>query len=353
MIKRKRKLRMKRILSLILCLLLLTACAGPGNPSTVPPAGTGGEGLEVHFIDVGQADCALLLCGGEAMLLDGGNVDDSSLVVSYLLSQEVEELKYLVSTHAHEDHSGGLAGIMAVFPVEAVFAATRTYASNCYDDFMYYVDQQGLTAQRPAPGDAYALGDATVTFLGPVKDYAETNDTSLVCRVDYGQTSFLFTGDMATDAETDLLDAGARVKADVLKVGHHGSATSTGYRFLYEVDPTWAVISCGTGNAYGHPHEETLKKLSDAEVTVYRTDEMGTVVATSDGSTLTFTTGKAVLPEDALPDDGREVFIGNKNSKKFHTEDCASLPAEKNQILFDSYQDALDAGYTPCGSCLG
>ena len=345
---------MKRILALLLCLLLV-GCAKPApQETTAAPQETTGSApqgsLEVHFIDVGQADCALLLCGGEAMLIDGGNVDDSSLVVSYLLNQGVESLDCLVSTHAHEDHAGALAGVMAVFPVETVYATTTTYASKCYDDFMYYVNQQDLTATRPAPGDTYTLGDALVTFLGPVKDYADPNDTSLVCRVDYGDTSFLFTGDMETTAETDMLDAGANVKADVLKVGHHGSSTSTGYRFLYEVDPTWAVISCETGNSYGHPHRETLEKLADAQVTVYRTDELGTIVATSDGQTITFTTGKTVLPE---PTEGQEtLYIGNVNSKVFHKEDCSNLPAEKNRVMFGSYDEAVQAGYKPCGNCL-
>lgn len=345
---------MKRIFALLLCLLLLAGCSAPAAPPTATSqeSTASDAALEVHFIDVGQADCTLLLCGGEAMLIDGGNVEDSSLVVSYLLSQGVEELNCLISTHAHEDHAGGLAGVMAVFPVETVYATTTTYASQCYDDFMYYVDQQDLTAARPAPGDTHSLGDATVTFLGPVKDYAETNDTSLVCRVDYGDTSFLFTGDMETPAETDMLDSGAHVKVDVLKVGHHGSSTSTGHHFLYEVDPTWAVISCGKDNSYGHPNQETLDKLEDAAVAVYRTDEMGTVVALSDGRRITFTNGETVLPEAGQEEDP-ETFIGNKNSKKFHSEDCSALPAEKNQVIFRSYQEAVESGYEPCGNCLG
>lgn len=353
---------MKRLSALLLILtLLLTACGlDSPAPSTTNTAGAtetttpeGPDTLEAHFIDVGQADCALLRTGEYAMLIDGGNVEDSSLVVSYLLSLGIEDLDCVVATHAHEDHAGALAGILAVFPVETVYVTTTTYASECYDDFMHYVDQQGITPNIPTPGDRYALGEAQVTFLGPVKSYAETNDTSLVCRVDYGEVSFLLTGDMEVTAEEDLLDAGAKVKADVLKVGHHGSSSSTSYRFLYEVDPQYAVISCGEGNSYGHPEEEVLSRLQDAGVTTYRTDLSGTIVATSDGETITFSTGNPVSPETGNGQEESQTFIGNKNSMKFHTEDCKSLPKEENRVVFDSYEAAVQAGYSPCGNCVG
>ena len=181
------------------------------------------------------------------MLIDGGNVDDGQLVVSYLEQQGVEELKAVICTHAHEDHVGGLPAVLAVYPTRAVYSPTTTYASKCFDDFMRYVDQQRLTVTLPVPGDGFDLGDARVTILGPVKDYPDTNNTSIVTRVDYGETSFLFTGDMEQEAENDLIDAGANLRCDVLKVGHHGSNTSSGYRFLYEVEPTYGVISVGTG----------------------------------------------------------------------------------------------------------
>lgn len=365
---------MKKLTALILLLtILLTAC-GLGEPlptETLTPGEQTGEHteadpsvaltestapstemLEVHFIDVGQADCALLRTNDHAMLIDGGNVGDSSLVVSYLLNLGIEELDCVVCTHAHEDHAGALGGIMAVFPVETVYVTTTTYASNCYDDFMRYVDQQGLTPNIPSPGDSYMLGQCQITFLGPVKSYAETNDTSLICRADYGNTSFLFTGDMETSAEADLLDSGANVKADVLKVGHHGSSTSTSYRFLYEVDPQWAVISCGKDNSYGHPNDEVVSRLRDAGVTFWRTDLSGTIMVVTDGENLTFSaTG------DSQPDTGNAqeslTFIGNKNSHKFHTEDCKNLPKEENRVIFETYDEAIDAGYSPCGSCIG
>ena len=345
----------KKFLALLLILsLLLSGCQYLPAPEGTTPVS--GDGLAVHFIDVGQADCALLECGGEYMLIDGGNREDGQLVVSYLEQQGVEELAYVVCTHAHEDHVGGLPSVLAVYPTHAVYAPTRTYASKVFDDFVYYADQQRLEITIPSPGDGWTLGETSVTVLGPVQSYADPNDTSIILRVEYGDTSFLFTGDMETDAENDMLDYwGSRMswETDVLKVGHHGSDTSTGYRFLNEVDPDYAVISVGKGNSYGHPHEEPLSRLNQAGVTILRTDELGTIVARTDGKEVTFTwDNQSADPENA--ESAQPVqFIGNVNSHKFHSPDCANLPSEKNQIIFDTYEEAVNAGYTPCGSCLG
>lgn len=341
------------LLSLILALLL-----GLGVVEIVvlePQTAPSGEGLTVHFIDVGQADCALLECGGEYLLIDGGNRGDSQLIVSYLEQQGVEELAAVVCTHAHEDHVGGLPSVLAVYPTKAVYAPTKIYSSRIFDSFLYYTDQQGLTVTIPAPGDTLKLGAAVVTVLGPVKTYPDTNNTSIVLKVEYGDTAFLFTGDMETEAENDMLDyweGRMDFRCDVLKVGHHGSNTSTGYRFLNEVNPVYGVISVGEGNDYGHPHEEPLSRLKQAEVMLLRTDKLGHIIATSDGTAICFTWEKQnAQPEEAEPADTR--FIGNINSRKFHSPGCDNLPTEKNQVVFDSYQDAIDAGYSPCGSCLG
>lgn len=352
---KNKKKKLAGLLSSAAALLAVLAGILLGEDYLLPlveePARSTGEGLSVHYIDVGQADSILLSCDGEFMLIDGGNVDDGRLVVSYLEQQGVSELKAVICTHAHEDHVGGLAAVLAVYPTQAVYSPTTTYASKCFDDFMRYVDQQRLTVTAPVPGDGFDLGSARVTILGPVKDYPDTNNTSIVTRVDYGKTSFLFTGDMEQEAENDLLDAGADVKADVLKVGHHGSNTSSGYRFLYEVEPTYGVISVGTGNTYGHPHEEPLSRLLHAGVTLLRTDKLGTVVARSDGTEITFTwDNQSAAPENA---EYAGQFIGNKNSHVFHAEGCSGLPSERNRVTFTSYREALEAGYTPCRSCLG
>lgn len=315
-----------------------------------------GDGLTVEFIDVGQADCALLECGGQYLLIDGGNRDDSQLVVSVLEQRGVKELAAVVCTHAHEDHVGGLPAVLAVYPTKAVYAPTKTYASSIFDKFVYYTDQQRLDITIPTPGDEIPLGQAKVTVMGPVKSYADTNDTSIVLRVTYGETSFLFTGDMETEAENDMMDYWGEAvnwKTDVLKVGHHCSNSSTGYRFLNEVNPTYGVISLGVDNSYGHPHKEPMSRLKQAGVTILRTDELGTIQAVSDGKQVTLTWEKqSANPENAQPATA-PVFIGNVNSKKFHGQDCANLPSEKNAVRFSSYQEAIDAGFAPCGSCLG
>jgi len=352
----------KLILLLLLLSLTLTGCVVYIGDSTLSlptaPSVPEGEYLRVHFIDVGQADCALVESGGQYMLIDGGNVEDGQLVVSYLMDQGVQELAYVVCSHAHEDHVGGLPSVLAVFPTENVLSPTTTYSSGCFDDFMHDADQQDLTVQIPKPGDSFLLGGAVVTVYGPVKSYAETNDTSIVMKVVFGETSFLFTGDMETAAENDMLDyweGKDSLHADVLKVGHHGSDTSTGYRFLYEVSPTYGVISVGTGNTYGHPHDEPMSRLNDAGVTLFRTDMLGTVIALSDGREISFTwENQSADPDNAEPANPTgQTYIGNKNSKKFHTESCGSLPKAENQVIFDSYEAAIEAGYTPCGSCLG
>ena len=361
---------LQRLLSLAAAAALALSLVGCGTSAVVPggsadvvpnPSSTAASvdaPFEMHFIDVGQALSVLVECDGQFMLYDGGNVDDGSLVVSYLQKQGVEQLQYVFCSHAHEDHVGGLAAVMAKFPAGHAYSPVTESSTKCFNDFVKYTQQQGLQLEVPSVGTVWPLGSATVTLLGPVTGYSETNNTSLVLRIDYGSTSFLLTGDMEKTAETDLVNSGANLKADVLQVGHHGSSTSTGYLFLNAVLPEMGVISCGTGNKYGHPHEETLSILRDAKVDVYRTDLQGTITIGSDGQNFTVGTEHFVPDSQLNPTDpsssstAQQAYIGNVNSKKFHLPTCANLPAEKNQVLFSSYDEAIAAGYTPCASCI-
>lgn len=311
-----------------------------------------GTGLRVDFLDVGQADSALVRCGDAAMLIDGGNVADSSYVVSYLDSQGVTTLAYMVATHSHEDHAGGLSGPLNTCSVQHVYCSVSQAEGKFFSDFQKHTTAQGLSIEVPHIGDSWSLGDATVTVLGPVKEYEDANNSSLVLVVDYKSTSFLFTGDMEAAAEADLLASGADLSATVLKVSHHGSATSTSDAFLQAVSPAYAVISVGENNSYGHPAPELLERLQNHGIETYCTSSAGNISFLSDGTTIRFfTTSVQSTPSPAASTDETAYYIGNVNSQVFHRPDCPNLPLEKNQIIFDSRQEAVDAGYRPCGNC--
>ena len=275
------------VLMLFSYLLVLTLPAEP----TAPTAGED-EYLAVHFIDVGQADCILLSCGDDYMLIDGGNAADGYAVRSYLENAGVDKLGLLVATHPHEDHIGGLPTVLTYFEAETIWTTEITYSNSTIRKFLEAADKQDAPVVQPMGGETFLLGSALVTVLGPVStNYEDVNNLSLVLMVEFEDTRFLFTGDMETLAEGDMLDFWGEEfnwKCDVLKVGHHGSYSSTGYRLLREVAPTWAVIPCGYQNDYGHPHENTLSRLRDAEVITFRMDLMSTVIALSDGETIAF-----------------------------------------------------------------
>lgn len=263
------------------------------QPTIAPIEIPEGSEFQVHYIDVGQADSILILCDDDAMLIDGGNDADGDTVIAYLTSVGVTELDLVVASHCHEDHLGGLDKVVSAFPVEEVWYPDYRHGSLNEEMFLEAVEKQGITPFQPDPGTTYTLGSAICQVVGPVTNEVEDpNDTSIVIKVVYGETSFLFTGDAEMAEENSILDAGYDISCDVLKVGHHGSNSSTKYRWLREAAPTYAVIQVGVGNEYGHPTEATLSILEDAEVTVYRTDLQGHIVCVSDGENISFHTQK-------------------------------------------------------------
>jgi len=274
---------MKKIIaSLLLLGLVLTGCAAQSPREEV-------DYLTVHYIDVGQADCILLLAGDTAVLIDGGNTDTSAEVVSYLRRYGVKDVDLMVNTHPHGDHIGGLPAVLSGFPVETVWTSTLNYDSYTFDRFMNLAREQDAKIEIPTPGTVYQEDGLLLTVLGPVgTNYEDLNDTSLVLMAQFGEKKFLFTGDMESVAENHLLTSQVSLKADVLKVGHHGSYSSTSAPFLKAVDPDYAVISCGRDNEYGHPHPGPMKELKNQNVEVFRTDLMGSVTIMTDGKKLSF-----------------------------------------------------------------
>ena len=269
-----------------------SATAAPGVTATAAPTPLPGDGLTVTYLDVGQGDCTLLQCDGQVMLIDAAEGNQANKITAYLKQHGVTVIDYLVCTHAHADHCGGMRAVIAAFPVRTLYSSVTSSSNGAFQRVMRAAETANLAITVPNVGDTFSLGSATVTVLGPQKHYSDVNNQSLILRVDYGSNAFLFTGDAEYESETDVLDAGEDVRCDVIKAGHHGSRTSTGYRLLYEAQPKYAVISCGADNEYGHPHDDTLSRLRDADVTVYRTDLNGTIVCRSDGVDLTFTTEK-------------------------------------------------------------
>lgn len=346
--------------------------------------------FSIRFIDVGQADAALVECDGHYMLIDGGNSSDSDKMYTILKQSHITKLDIVVGTHPDADHIGGLAGALNYATADTVLCPVTSHDTRAFENFKKYAEKNGNGIEVPSIGDSYELGSSTATILG-VNGGNESNESSILLKIQYGETSFLFTGDAGREAEQAVLNTGADLSATVLKVGHHGSADSTTYPFLREIMPAYAVISAGKGNSYNHPTDAALSRLRDADVKVYRTDLQGDITVTSDGTTVSFSTAKEATEEEIMTsaeeaariekaeadrkaqaetkqkqqendntDNSVQAspvgmdYVLNTNTKKFHYPSCRSVKQmkAKNTTYFTGTRDeVIEKGYEPCGNC--
>ena len=305
--------------------------------------------LVVHFIDVGQGDSTFIqFPNGETSLIDGGTRKSGDKVVKYLQDLGIEKINYLIATHPHEDHIGGLPEVIRNFAIDQIYMPDKSANTNIFEELLKEIKNKNLKITLAEGGDSIIEEEKLkFTILAPNReDYAETNDFSIVNKIEYMDTSFTFTGDAEKDSEMDILDKNYNLKSNVLKIGHHGGRTSSSEEFLKRVDPNYCIISVGEDNSYGHPHKETLDRLNKLDSNIMRTDELGDIVIISNGRELTIT--EKIFAEVKT----EASYIGNKNTKVFHTKDCKSLPKEENRIFFRSLEEAKNNGYKPHENCV-
>ncbi len=282
----------KKVINLVFALVIVLLVNIFGNEGSQPIYNEATSNLEVHFIDVGQADSILIKSGEEAMLIDAGNNADGDMVVNYIKEQGINKLKYIIGTHPHEDHIGGLDDVIDNFDIEKIIMPKIMHTTKTFEDVLSSISNKGLKITYPIVGKEYTLNDATLIILAPnSEEYKELNNYSVVVKLIHGENSYIFTGDAEVLSEKEMLENNIEIlDSDVLKIGHHGSTTSTSEEFLNAVNPKYAVISVGKDNEYGHPHREIIELLGEKNIEVLRTDEMGTIISTSDGTIIDFYT---------------------------------------------------------------
>lgn len=352
---------MKRILMLFLLFLVLLF-----------PAAASAD-IEIHYLDIGNADATIILADDYTVLIDGGESSSSQFLFSYLRNTlQLEHIDIVIATHPHADHIGGLAAAFNACSVGTIYSSvpmyngsgSLSYDSREFQSLVKYASQQGLDFVLPSAGDAVQLGQLTIEFFSgscteDLSSYtsSQINNLSLIVKLSYGNSSFLFSGDAEFDTEyLAAMYAGDALQSTIYHAGHHGSSTSSNYAFINAIQPSYIIISCGKDNSYGHPHEETLSRLQQLSAAILRTDQEGTIIVRSDGEAISvITENNPVLDLPSDPSDNAPDFyyIGNKNSKKFHYPECSSVSAmkEKNKILLYSRDEAIDKGYKPCGNC--
>ena len=372
--------RKNKLISLFLSLFLLLFTLAPQATLTVN-AETNGE-IAVHFLDVGQGNAILVQSGGQNLLYDGGDQNHADEVVSYLQQQNVQTIDYMISSHYDEDHLGGLIPCLNTFEVSNVLGPDYVHTSNLFNTFMNTATANAIIVQYPSVGDTFDFGTGSFTVLAPSGISQNSNDNSLVIKLENGSNSFIFTGDAEETSEQDMISTGMNLDCDVLSIGHHGSASSTTWDFLEATSPSYAVISCGVNNQYNHPSAETMGRLSDMEIPVFRTDKQGTIIAVSDGTTINWSQNpcndyssgaSSANSSDDLSSDGtsyhEETTVSEQNSvqedssaatgamvwipatgEKYHSiPNCGRMNPDTARQVTQSEAEAM--GYGPCSKC--
>lgn len=292
--KRKRRRKKNKTLNVLAIAILSVVIAFVWsyiNPNGHIPTAviTSDTDVTVHFIDVGQGDCELILDHGEAILIDAGENDQGEAVVRYLRSCGVNHLKLAVGTHPHSDHIGGMDTVLENIPTDELLLPNVSEecvpTTRTYQEVLEAADENGTRISWAESGTEYTVGEGILYVLGPVADdYTELNSWSVPMRYCYQNTSFFFGGDIEKDAEKDLLASGQNLQSTIMKLNHHGSNTSNTEEFLRAVNPQAYVIEVGAGNSYNLPSDKVIARLGTTPV--YRTDRDGTIVFGTDGNTL-------------------------------------------------------------------
>ncbi len=290
----------KKILSVIVSIIIAVIAwynSESDNSNQTVEIPTDGETMVVKFVDVGQGDCEIVMFpNGKTMLIDAGTTSAEDTLPEYLRNLGIEKLDYIIGTHPHEDHIGGLDAVIKSFDVGQIYMSKAETTTKTYKDVLTAIKNKGVTINTAKAGKVIIDDDSIkAELLAPNSDkYEELNNYSAVLKLQYGETSFLFTGDAEVLSEEEMMRnfGKAKLNSDVLKMGHHGSSTSSSEEFFNAVSPDTAVISCGIDNDYGHPHREIRSLLEKYNTTVYRTDQNGTITAISDGQNIEFLTEK-------------------------------------------------------------
>ncbi len=304
MSKAKKQMIIRVSLLILLAALALFINQFGVPQDTEPTQGTlQGNVIEVHFIDVGQGDSILIEAGDSAMLIDAGENNKGTSVIDYLAAQNIKDLDYVIGTHPHSDHIGGLDTVLSTLPVDTLIMPKATHTTKTYEDVLDIIAEKGLTITKPVVGGEYRLGSASFVIIAPnSSSYEELNEYSIVIKLTHEDNSFLLTGDAGSLSEEEMLASGIDLSADLLKLGHHGSAYSSTERFLDAVTPTYAIACVGIDNEYGHPHPDTLSAIDTRNIMFYRTDKQGTVVFTSDGKNISVNTQEYEITDNDLAD---------------------------------------------------